>query len=77
MDVVAVGPSTAQPSAGPGGATGESSQPTSVIQPLLPTPGPPAQGYQNPGVGTNWDPRYPPPGNRGFPGATRDLGTEA
>ena len=71
MDVVAVGPSTAHPSAGPGGATGESSQPTPVIQPLLPTPNPPAQGNQNQGADANWYSGNPPPGSRGFLGGRR------
>ena len=67
-EAVSAGPSTAQPSAVPGGATGGPTLPTPNPQPLMPTPNPPTQGNQNPGVGANWYSGNPPPGSRGFPG---------
>ena len=71
MEVVADGTSTAQPSAVSVGATGGPTLPTLNTQPLLPTPNPPTQGYQNPGVGANWYSGNPPPGSRGFLGGRR------
>ena len=66
VEAVTAGPSKAQPSAVPGGATGGPTLPTPNPQPLMPTPNPPTQGNQNPGVGANWYSGNPPPVSRGF-----------
>ena len=61
VEAVTAGTSTAQTSAVPGGATGGPTLPTPNTQPLLPTPTPCTQGYQNPGVGAFGCSENPPP----------------